>query len=80
MKRWSKIRALSQNPRERRSRQERASIAGSRQPGSGEVLVDLSPFLTQPVKTRSSANGELSHGIVTQEVHKRVQVGGGQAA
>jgi hypothetical protein len=46
----------------------------------GEVLVDLSPFLTQPVKTRSSANGELSHGIVTQEVHKRVQVGGGQAA
>jgi hypothetical protein len=31
--------------------------------------VDLSPVLTQPVKTQNPSNGELSHGIVAQAVH-----------
>ena len=37
--------------------------------------MDLSPFLTQTVKTQFSANGELSHGSVTQDVHEGVQAG-----
>jgi inositol oxygenase len=37
--------------------------------------VDLPPFLRQPVKTQNPTNGELSHGIVTQEVHQGVQAG-----
>jgi len=36
------------------------------------LRVDLSPFLRQPVKTQNPMNGELSHGIVTQEVHQGV--------
>src|SRR5690348_10423409 len=35
-------------------------------------LLDLSPKLRQPVKTHFSLNGELSHGIVSTEVHERV--------
>ena len=37
--------------------------------------MDLSPFLTQTVKTQNPLNGELSHGIVTQDVHQGVQAG-----
>jgi hypothetical protein len=33
------------------------------------VLMDLSPFLRQEVKTQNPSNGELSHGIVSQAVH-----------
>jgi ParB/RepB/Spo0J family partition protein len=46
----------------------------------GLVELDLPPKLRQPVKTRFSANGELSHGYVTQEVHQGIQVGGGSTA
>jgi hypothetical protein len=34
--------------------------------------VDLPPVLRQTVKAQFSANGELSHGIVTQAVHAGV--------
>ena len=34
--------------------------------------LDLSPKLRQPVKTHFSFNGELSHGIVSTEVHEGV--------
>jgi len=34
--------------------------------------LDWSPFLRQTVKTHFSANGELSHGVVTQAVHAGV--------
>jgi len=34
--------------------------------------LDLSPILTQTVKTQFSANGELSYGIVTQDVYEGV--------
>jgi len=44
------------------------------------VLFGLAPNLRQPVTTRYYANGESSHGIIAQEVHKGVQVGGGSAA
>jgi hypothetical protein len=27
--------------------------------------LDLSPYLTQVIKTQNSSNGELSHGVVT---------------
>ena len=40
----------------------------------------MSPFLRQTVKTQNSSNGELSHGIVTQEVHAGVQAGRRPAA
>jgi hypothetical protein len=31
--------------------------------------MDLSPFLTQPVKTQNPSKGELSHGVVEKDVH-----------
>jgi hypothetical protein len=40
------------------------------------ALVDLPPFLRQPVKTQNPSKGELSHGIVEKDVHQRVQAGG----
>ena len=39
------------------------------------IIVDLPLFLRQPVKTQNPTNGELSHGIVTQDVHQGVQAG-----
>jgi hypothetical protein len=42
--------------------------------------MDLSPFLTQTVKTQNPMNGELSHGSVTQAVHQGVQAGRRTAA
>lgn len=41
---------------------------------------DLSPFMRQPVETQNPLHGELSHGIVTQEVHQGVQAGRGSTA
>src|ERR1700688_2594263 len=43
-------------------------------------IVDLSPFLTQPVKTQNPFKGELSHGVVEKNVHEGVQAGCGAAA
>ena len=37
-----------------------------------EPGLDLSPKLRQTVKTHFSGNGELSHGIVSTEIHERV--------
>jgi hypothetical protein len=42
--------------------------------------MDLSPFLTQPVKTQNPSKGELSHGVVEKDVHAGVQAGGGSAS
>ena len=42
--------------------------------------VDLSPFLTQTVKTQNPMNGELSPGSVAQAVHQGVQAGRRTAA
>jgi hypothetical protein len=42
--------------------------------------LDLSPFLTQPVKTQNPSKGELSHGVVEKDVHEGVQAGGGSAS
>src|ERR1039457_6011322 len=42
--------------------------------------MDLTPFLTQSVKTQNPLNGELSHGIISQAVHQGVQAGRGTAA
>src|ERR1019366_427372 len=42
--------------------------------------LDLSPFLTQPVKTQNPFKGELSHGIVEEDVQQGVQAGRGAAA
>src|ERR1700693_275142 len=42
-------------------------------------ILDLSPVLTQPVKTQNPFKGELSHGIVEKDVHQGVQAGGGAA-
>ncbi|MGH9344954.1 MAG: hypothetical protein ACRD19_14490 [Terriglobia bacterium] len=43
---------------------------------NSNIALTLPPFLTQTVKTRSSANGEeLSHWIVTQDVYQRFQAG-----
>ena len=49
-------------------------------PTSCALSVDLSPILRQTVKSQNSANGELTHGIVTTEVHKRNETGCGSAA
>src|SRR5260370_9519786 len=46
----------------------------------GESSLDLPPVLTQTVKTQNPFKGELSHGVVTQVVHQRVQAGRGAAA
>jgi hypothetical protein len=35
-------------------------------------ILDLSPKLRQTVKTQFSLNGDLSHGIVSTNVHERV--------
>src|ERR1700693_4606729 len=43
------------------------------------VTLDLSPFLTQAVKTQNPFKGELSHGIVEKDIHQGVQAGGGPA-
>jgi hypothetical protein len=37
--------------------------------------MDLSPKLRQAVKSQNSANGELTHGIGSTKVYKRVQTG-----
>src|SRR5579864_1283028 len=42
-------------------------------------MMDLSPFLRQPVKTQNPFKGELSHGIVEKDVYQGVQAGGGAA-
>src|SRR5438046_5072929 len=42
--------------------------------------MDLSPILRQTVKTQTSSNGELSHGIITKAVHQGVQAGRREAA
>jgi transposase len=42
--------------------------------------LDLSPFLTQPVKTQNPSKGELSHGVVEKNVYEGVQAGCGAAA
>jgi TrwC relaxase len=34
-----------------------------------EFEVDLSPFLTQAVKTQNPFKGELSHGVVEKDIH-----------
>src|ERR1700722_11101818 len=47
--------------------------------GAGKPL-DLPPILRQTVKTHFSLKGELSHGIVSQAVHERVQTGRRAAA
>lgn len=47
---------------------------------SSARILDLSPFLTQTVKTQNPLNGELSHGSVTQAVHQGVQAGRRTAA
>jgi len=39
---------------------------------SRRSFVELSPILRQTVKTQFSFNGDLSHGIVSTEVHQRV--------
>src|SRR3977135_779422 len=44
------------------------------------LRLDLSPFLTQPVKAQNPSKGELSHGVVEKDVHERVQAGCGAAA
>src|ERR1017187_2966967 len=44
------------------------------------IILDLSPFLTQSVKTQNPLNGELSHGDLSQAVHSGVQVGRRTAA
>jgi TPR repeat protein len=49
-------------------------------PEASKDLVDLSPFLTQPVKTQNPSKGELSHGVVEKDVHEGVQAGCGAAA
>jgi hypothetical protein len=43
-------------------------------------ILDLPPFLTQPVKTQNPSKGELSHGVVEKDVHEGVQAGCGAAA
>ncbi|MGD1095997.1 MAG: hypothetical protein ABSB35_28890 [Bryobacteraceae bacterium] len=40
----------------------------------------LAFFETQPVKTQNPSKGELSHGVVEEDVHQGVQVGCGAAA
>src|ERR1019366_7560078 len=59
----------------------------TRQSSSGTLVgnqcgcgLDLSPFLTQSVKTQNPLNGELSHGDLSQAVHSGVQVGRRSAA
>jgi transposase len=42
-------------------------------------VVDLPPFLTQPVKTQNPLKGRMSHGIVEKDVHQGVQAGCGAA-
>src|SRR5579871_3576939 len=42
--------------------------------------LDLSPFLTQAVKTQNPFKGELSHGVVEKDVHQGVQAGRSAAA
>jgi transposase len=37
--------------------------------------LDLLRFLRQTVKSQNSANGELTHGIVSTKVHKRIETG-----
>ena len=37
--------------------------------------MDLPPFLTQLVKAQNPWNGDLSHGLVTQDVYQGVQAG-----
>ncbi len=41
--------------------------------GNNSISVDLPHVLRQTVKAQISSNGELSHGIVSQAVHERVQ-------
>jgi hypothetical protein len=52
----------------------------SKEFAAGEKALDLSPFLTQPVKTQNPFKGELSHGVVEKSVHQGVQAGRGAAA
>ena len=44
------------------------------------INLDLSPFLTQPVKTQNPLKGRMSHGVVEKDVHEGVQAGCGAAA
>jgi hypothetical protein len=44
------------------------------------LRLELSPKLRQTVKSQNSANGELTHGIVSTEVHKGSNTGGDTAA
>ena len=44
------------------------------------VEVDLSRFLRQTVKRQNSVDGELTHGIVSTEVHEGIKSGGHSAA
>ena len=37
--------------------------------------MELSRFLRQTVKSQNSMNGELTHGIVSKEVHERDETG-----
>ncbi len=37
--------------------------------GGPKDRVDLSPFLTQAVKTQNPFKGELSHGVVEKDFH-----------
>src|SRR5664279_565721 len=45
-----------------------------------EAEMDLPPFLRQAVKAQNSLKENLSHGVVSQAVHQRVQTGRGPAA
>ena len=49
-------------------------------PAPKKPQMDLSPILRQTVKTQTSSNGELSHGIITKAVHQGVQAGRREAA
>jgi hypothetical protein len=42
--------------------------------------LDLSPILRQTVKSQKSMNGELTHGLVSTEVHTRSENGCDSAA
>jgi hypothetical protein len=55
---------LFPNSRETAAKKLQQAMFTGRKKGFGNSL-DLPPFLTQTVKTQTSLNGELSHGIVS---------------
>jgi NAD(P)-dependent dehydrogenase (short-subunit alcohol dehydrogenase family) len=46
----------------------------------GPLLLDLSPFLRQRVKTQNPLKRRMSHGVVEKDVHQGVQAGCGATA